>query len=182
MKTELLYLLRFFNKRQLAKKGKSGRRDSNPRPSAWKANALSTELLPHYLLWARMDSNHRRRKPADLQSAPFGHSGTCPMNSEKQIKRAEDGTQTRDPQLGRLMLYQLSYFRKFCGQRWIRTTEGVSQQIYSLPHLATLVFALPALYFKCSLKCVAKVRLFFLLAREINHFYCCNCTFISFIS
>ena len=29
------------------------------------------------------------------------------------------------------------------GQRWIRTTEGVSQQIYSLPHLATLVFALP---------------------------------------
>ena len=24
----------------------SGRRDSNPRPSAWKANALSTELLP----------------------------------------------------------------------------------------------------------------------------------------
>ena len=57
------------------------------------------------------------------------------------LLRAEDGTQTRDPQLGRLMLYQLSYFRNFSGQRWIRTTEGVSQQIYSLPHLATLVFA-----------------------------------------
>ena len=26
-----------------------------------------------------MDSNHRRRKPADLQSAPFGHSGICPF-------------------------------------------------------------------------------------------------------
>ena len=26
---------------------------------------------------------------------------------------AEDEAQTRDPQLGRLMLYQLSYFRKF---------------------------------------------------------------------
>ena len=26
--------------------------------------------------------------------------------------RAEDGAQTRDPQLGRLMLYRLSYFRK----------------------------------------------------------------------
>ena len=38
------------------------------------------------------------------------------------------------------MLYRLSYFR-ISGQRWIRTTEGVSQQIYSLPHLATLVFA-----------------------------------------
>ena len=56
---------------------KSGRRDSNPRPSAWKANALSTELLPQFW-WAKMDSNHRRRKPADLQSAPFGHSGICP--------------------------------------------------------------------------------------------------------
>ena len=57
----------------------SGRRGSNPRPSAWKANALSTELLPHLLQWAKMDSNHRRRKPADLQSAPFGHSGICPF-------------------------------------------------------------------------------------------------------
>ena len=83
------------------------------------------------------------------------------MNSEKQIKRAEDGTQTRDPQLGRLMLYQLSYFRNFSGQRWIRTTEGVSQQIYSLPHLATLVFARPQSRFSAFLNCDAKVRLFF---------------------
>ena len=30
-------------------------------------------------MWAKMDSNHRRRKPADLQSAPFGHSGICPF-------------------------------------------------------------------------------------------------------
>ena len=28
-----------------------------------------------------------------------------------------------------------------CGRRWIRTTEGINQQIYSLPHLATLVFS-----------------------------------------
>ena len=28
------------------------------------------------------------------------------------------------------------------GQGWIRTTEGKNQQIYSLPHLATLVLAL----------------------------------------
>ena len=26
----------------------SGRRDSNPRPSAWEADALPTELLPQY--------------------------------------------------------------------------------------------------------------------------------------
>ncbi len=28
-----------------------------------------------------MDSNHRRYKPADLQSAPFGHSGILPFFS-----------------------------------------------------------------------------------------------------
>ena len=28
--------------------------------------------------WEKMDSNHRRYKPADLQSAPFGHSGILP--------------------------------------------------------------------------------------------------------
>ena len=70
----------------------SGRRDSNPRPSAWKANALSTELLP--------------------QSS---------------------------------------------GQRWIRTTEGVSQQIYSLPHLATLVFALLQLR-RAFQQCLSQLR------------------------
>ena len=119
--------------------------DSNPRPPAWKASALSTELFPPFppekslfsaapqhkvnflhsactkipqtceslgcielqkrafaqfaqdfrnltsvltphralqgprvLLWARMDSNHRSVDAADLQSAPFGHSGTRP--------------------------------------------------------------------------------------------------------
>ena len=29
--------------------------------------------------WAVMDSNHRRLAPAELQSAPFGHSGNCPL-------------------------------------------------------------------------------------------------------
>ena len=39
----------------------------------------------------------------------------------------------------------------FCGQRWIRTTEVERQQIYSLPHLATLVFAL---FFLKTCKCI----------------------------
>ena len=33
-------------------------------------------------------------------------------NDVPSLFRAEDEAQTRDPQLGRLMLYQLSYFRK----------------------------------------------------------------------
>ena len=89
---------------------KSGRRDSNPRPSAWKANALSTELLPQE-----------------------------------------------------------------SGQRWIRTTEGVSQQIYSLPHLATLVFAHHIESTLCfvkehSLKCGAKIRLLFISSKRNQPF------------
>ncbi len=32
--------------------------------------------------WEVMDSNHRRRKPADLQSVPFGHSGNFPYVSK----------------------------------------------------------------------------------------------------
>ncbi len=40
-------------------------------------------LLLHFAWWRRLDSNQRRRKPTDLQSAPFSHSGTPP-------KRASD--------------------------------------------------------------------------------------------
>ena len=33
-----------------------------------------------------MDSNHRSRKTAELQSAPFGHSGNCPRYFQLQCK------------------------------------------------------------------------------------------------
>src|SRR5437763_15404919 len=54
---------------------------------------------------------------------------------------AGNGIRTRDIQLGRLTLYQLSYSRGFRllwlgGGRRIRTFEGVSRQIYSLLPLA----------------------------------------------
>ena len=72
----------------------SGRRGSNSRPSAWKADALSTELLPL-----------------------VGKGCRPPLRQH-------------GPLLKPLWLR---------GRRWIRTTEGINQQIYSLPHLATLV-------------------------------------------
>ncbi len=62
-----------------------------------------------------------------------------------------------------------------CGQRWIRTTEGISQQIYSLPHLATLVFALTFFVMQ-------KYGLFLKLPSVINHFYRCKCKFPSFVT
>ena len=38
--------------------------------------------------------------------------------------RAEDGAQTRDPQLGRLVLYQLSYFRDLIDSKLEVGTDG----------------------------------------------------------
>jgi hypothetical protein len=59
---------------------------------------------------------------------------------------AGNGTRTRDPELGRLALYQLSYsrpafphlqsFSVLGGEGRIRTSEGVRRQIYSLLPLA----------------------------------------------
>src|SRR4029078_10926935 len=55
----------------------SGKRDSNPRPPAWKAGALPLSYS-RGVWWGGEDLNPRRRTPADLQSAPFGHLGTSP--------------------------------------------------------------------------------------------------------
>ena len=54
----------------------------------------------------------------------------------------------------------------FCGQRWIRTTEVERQQIYSLPHLATLEFAQTASLSKGT----AKVQLFFEFTSSLAYF------------
>ena len=50
----------------------------------------------------------------DLQSAasPLGHS-TGSVDRSKDLLRADDGTRTRDPHLGKVMLYQLSHVRMF---------------------------------------------------------------------
>ncbi len=55
-------------------------RDLNPGPLPYQGSALPLSYnSKRKEKWAKMDSNHRRRKPADLQSAPFGHSGICPL-------------------------------------------------------------------------------------------------------
>ena len=65
----------------------------------------------------------------------------CSTTELIQQQRAENGAQTRDPQLGRLVLYQLSYFRKDKVKCVVMDSNHRrhSQQIYSLPHLANLV-------------------------------------------
>ena len=42
----------------------------------------SQQLLQLAFWWRRLDSNQRRRKPTDLQSAPFSHSGTPPQRTD----------------------------------------------------------------------------------------------------
>ena len=58
-------------------------------------------------LWEKMDSNHRRYKPADLQSAPFGHSGILP----KFLRTFEpmEGIEPTTPRLQITCSGQLSY-------------------------------------------------------------------------
>ena len=94
------------------KQHKSERRDSNPRPPAWKASALSTELLSRRI--AALSRNcvgadgfePPKSKTADLQSAPFGHSGTHPIFKDLG---ASSRTRTNDRWITNLVLYQLSY-------------------------------------------------------------------------
>ena len=59
-------------------------------------------------------SRHTHLKRARLPIPPPGHiHQAIPDDSFLFNKRAENGTRTRDPNLGKVVLYQLSYFRKF---------------------------------------------------------------------
>ena len=70
----------FFRRRLL----RSGRPDSNRRRSAWKADALPTELLPQgvwslmrpAVLWRVMDSNHRRHSRQIYSLLPLAARAT----------------------------------------------------------------------------------------------------------
>ena len=54
-----------------------------------------------------------KSKTTDLQSAPFGHSGTLPYG-------AGDGTRTRDLLITNQLLYQLSYTSIFTAANAVR--------------------------------------------------------------
>ena len=65
-----------------------------PSSSAWKAVALPlsyTRESPCEDWWERQDSNLRRRKPADLQSAPFATRDTLPNRRTALISKDKRG-------------------------------------------------------------------------------------------
>ena len=86
----------------------SGRRGSNSRPSAWKADALPTELLPQNL-WEEVDSNHRTRRSG------FTVRRNCRYailpNAPNQLQSLEpmEGVEPTTPRLQITCSGQLSY-------------------------------------------------------------------------
>ena len=70
-----------------------------------------------------MDSNHRSRKTADLQSAPFGHSGICPLSLFQKthlrhtsvyhcFSRASCRIRTNDPEITNHVLWPTELKRR----------------------------------------------------------------------
>jgi hypothetical protein len=80
----------------------------------------------------RLDLNQR---PADYKSAALPTELRQHHKASKLFYGAGNGTRTRNLQLGRLPLYQLSYSRNG-GESRIRTYEGIYQRIYSPSPLA----------------------------------------------
>ena len=87
-----------------------------------------------------MDSNHRRRKPADLQSAPFGHSGICPFSHFNQHAiphhRASCRIRTNDPEITNHVLWPTELKRQAQkSNRYVRSVSETAANlgIYFLP-------------------------------------------------
>ena len=108
-----------------------------------------------------MDSNHRSRKTADLQSAPFGRSGTHPFFKELG---ASSRTRTNDRWITNLVLYQLSYRGKSIYDLTIYDLRFYSAE----PHICISVRS----------KKRAKVLLFFDMTKYFYKKMQKNCNFV----
>ena len=81
----------------------------------WARRATNCSTPRHW--WWGKDSNLRRRTPADLQSAPFSHSGTPPFFG------ANDRTWTYNLLITSQLLYQLSYVGLSFHRTWSIITK-----------------------------------------------------------
>ena len=87
-----------------------------PSQPAWKAGTLPLSYTRIFNLYKVVEDGGFEPPKAmltDLQSAPFGRSGTLPCVRDKQklipVCGAGDGTRTRDLLITNQLLYQLSY-------------------------------------------------------------------------
>ena len=102
-------------------------------------------------LWEKMDSNHRRYKPADLQSAPFGHSGIRPVLdyiSASRLLRADRGIRTHDPEITNHVLWPTELYRQKCTRPTFQLSSGCKVRYYFLStKIFGLFFYFPATFF-----------------------------------
>ncbi len=80
--------------------------EKNKRLRHFTSQSLKDKKLWHILL----------PKLQSFSNTVFQAITAAPQTAFCQIKRAVDEARTRDPQLGKLMLYQLSYYR-ICGAK-----------------------------------------------------------------
>ena len=74
-----------------------------------------------YIWWTGVDSDHRSQVTTDLQSVPFGRSGTCPYYG------AGDWNRTHNLLITSQLLCQLSYTSKFL-KKWCLRAESNHRQ------------------------------------------------------
>ena len=90
----------------------SGKRGSNSRPSAWKADALPTELLPRLLVGGG-GLEPPNPEGADLQSAAIATMRTSHVQFFPFWKRsgADRGIRTHDPEITNHVLWPTELYR-----------------------------------------------------------------------
>ena len=86
----------------------SGKRGSNSRPSAWKADALPTELLPQINSVGGGGLEPPNPEGADLQSAAIATMRT----SQRCSFRADRGIRTHDPEITNHVLWPTELYRQ----------------------------------------------------------------------
>ncbi len=89
-------------KTELNEKIWSGKRDSNSRPRPWQGRALPTELFPR--------RRHALLTKKRITFILFISITVTNLFTTQEIGAGNE-TRTRDPDLGKVVLYQLSYSR-----------------------------------------------------------------------
>ena len=119
----------------------SGQRDSNPRPSPWQGDALPAEPCPH--IGSRLEATPRFElgvKALQASALPLGHVAIpWRLSLQRPVKQepdrpsddngADNGIRTRDPHLGKVMLYQLSHVR--IARRYYKGSSQTMQALIS---------------------------------------------------
>ena len=108
----------FYEHKQIAKKLNAEYYFANPY-SSWErgVNEYTNKLVRQYIskkqTFEKIDNDKIKKIQQKINSERSDYT-----NKKSCEFRAKDGTRTRDPNLGKVMLYQLSYFRNKCAENY----------------------------------------------------------------